>query len=413
MAQATFRSFVGLAKDTTNANLQIAHAGGATTLTMANIVQAGTLLTASGATVTAFIVDGPLTESVACSGNATGTTDGSTIACAATANPHSANAYVYFQVTASKGPTAYLKVTKLDFMDDYAQLYDASYTGSNVKDVGAVQGKRSGKFTIDGNVFADSFGYVLGCLFGAYDYTATSGGNPTTYKFSSNNAGNGQGNKYLFYDYNPGASNFRVFAQTLCSDLTIKIDPGSLLNYSANFISFASGVVANPGTIPPTYSAFTAIPSRVSSVTIGGTATPKVVSAEYSYKREQAEAIETLNGIQDPLTTFAGALSLTVKSSIVVDDDVQLLNYINGSQPAWVTTCTQGSTTATNGIAITTTKSNYEQVKVVQSGGKGYVTLEVPFTAVANSTDTTTAGGGISPGTLTLSTGTTTGATIY
>lgn len=411
--QATFRSFMGVAKDTSNAWLQVAHIATATTLTLRTITQAGTLLTASGATVTAFIMDGVLSESVACSGNLTATTDGATIACAALANAHTANAYVYFQVTASVGPTAYVPITKLDWGDDIDQLYSKSLIGSNVTPFAGVQGMRKAALAISGEVFADTFGYLLSSFFGAYDYTGTTGGAPTFYGFSPLNTGNAQPTPYLFYDYNPANSNTRVLARSVVTDLTLKGEPGAFLQYDATMMAFASGVVANPATIPPVYSAFTAIPARVGTVSIGGTATPKVQSVEYSFKRESPEAIPTLQGNQDPLTIFVGAAGVTGKATIVVDDDVQLLNYINGSQPPFLATFNQGTGTGANGVKIQTTKANYEKVKVVQTGGKAYVTLDVPFTAVANSTDKSTAGGGLSPALVTLSTGTTTGATLY
>ena len=412
MTQPVYRSFVGIAKDTINANLASSVIATGTTLTLNNIVGASGTIVSAGSTYTAVIVDGVLTESTVCTGNATGTTNGSTIAVTALANAHSANAYVYFQVTASIGPTAYIPVTKIDFSDDYVQLYDKGFRGSNVDIYGASQGLRTGNISLDGDVFADSFGYILSSLFGAYDYTATTGGNPTTYAFSPLNTGTAQPNPYLFYDYNPGAANTRVFAKTVCSDLTIKADPGALLGWTGTFKSFASGVVANPGTIPPTFSAFTTIPARVGSTTIGGTITGKLLSAEYNFKRQNIGEIATLQGVQDPLAIWAGPLDLTVKAAVVVDDDVQLLNYINQSQPSVVLTVNQGATTAANGVKVQTTKSNYEAVKVVQSG-KGYVTLELPFTAISNSTDKSTAGGGLSPALVTLSTGTTTGSTLY
>jgi hypothetical protein len=91
---------------------------------------------------------------------------------------------------------------------------------------------------------------------------------------------------------------------------------------------------------------------------------------------------------------------------------VQFNNYINASQPTVLLTANQGTGTAANGLKIQTTKSNYETVKVLQEG-KAWVQLEVPFTAIANSTDKSTAGAGLSPALTTLSTGTTTGSTLY
>lgn len=412
--QAQFRSWLGVAKDTTNAWLQIAVTATGTSLTLRTITQASTLLTGSGATVTAFIMDGALSESVACTGNATGTTDGSTIACAALANNHTANCYVYFQVTASKGPTAYIPMKKIDWMDDIVQLKDQNLRGSNTDVFGVAQGMRKGTLSVDGDIFADSFGYIVSAFFGAYDYTATTGGNPTTYGFSITNSGNAQPTPYLFYDYNPANSNTRVICRAVVSDCTIKADPAALLGHTSTIQGFMSGVVGNPATIPPVYSTFTTIPSRVATLTIGGTVTPKVETYEIAMKRATADPINTLQGNQDPLTIFVGAAQATCKMSVEVDDDVQFLNYINASQPSVLLTATQGSGTAANGVTIQTTKANYDSsTKYIQTGGKGWVTLDVPFTAIANSTDASTAGGGLSPVKLTVSTGTTTGATLY
>jgi hypothetical protein len=413
MTQSTYRSFVGVAKDTANANLASSVVATGTTLTLNNIVNgAASSLTAAGSTFSAIIIDGVNTETVACTGNATGTTNGSTIACAALANPHGANAYVVFQLTASIGPTAFIPVTKIDFADDYKQLPDKGFRGSNVITYDFAQGIRVGGISLDGDIFADSFGYLLSSFFGAYDYTGTSGGNPSTYAFSPLNTGTAQPTPYLFYQYNPGNNNTRVFAKSVVSDIQIKVDPGGLLGHSTKIMSFASGVVANPGTIPPAFSSFAVIPSRVATVSIGGTVTPKTLSYELTLKRDNFGEIPTLQGIQDPYAIFAGPANADVKATLVVDDDVQLLNYINGSKPSFTLTALQGATSAVNGIKIQITKLNYNSpTKIVQDGG--YVKLDIPATAIANSTDKSTAGGGLSPCLITLSTGTTTGSTLY
>ena len=407
MSQPVYRAFVGVAKDTINANLTSAIIVGATSLPIQNTVGTTGTLTTSGSTYSAVIVDGVNTETVACTGNfSTGA-----IACGATTYAHSANVYVYFQLTASIGPTAYIPVTKLDFMDDYAQLYDQGFRGSNVKNYGAVQGIRKSSISLDGDLFADTFGYILSSYCGAYTYTGTSGGNPTTYAFSPVNTTTAQPTPYLFYFYNPGANNTRVFAKAVVSDLTVKADPGALAGYSATIMGFASGVVATP---TPTFSTFTAVPAWHGTATIGGTVTAKVLTAEYTFKRENFSEIPTLQGIQDPYAIFAGPATATVKTTLVVDDDVQLANYLSASQPSFVLSCLQGATTAANGVKIQTTKANYEAVKVVADPGKGFVTLEVPFTAIANTTDGAAGGGGgYSPAVVTLSTGIVGSSTLY
>lgn len=414
MAQAVFRTWLGVAKDTLNANLQINHASGAVLLTLSNITPAATgTLTTAGATYSVVIVDGVNSETKALTGNLSAVTDGSTVAVTGLTNAHSANCYAYFQLTASIGPTAYIPMEKIAWDDDIDQLYDKNLRGSNTDIFGVSQGMRRAHLSLDGSVFADSFGYILGSYFGAYDYVGTTGSNPTTYAFSQLNTGNAQPPNYLFYYYNPGNGNTRVLANSVCSDFTVKADPGALLTHSSNIMSFASGVVANPATIPPAYSTFTTIPSRVAFATIGGTVTPKVESYELSCKRGEFGPIETLAGIQDPLDIFAGPNQVTVKATLIVDDDVQLLNYLQGSQPAFLLTALQGTTTGINGLKIQTTKANYEKAKIVPPGSKGWVELEVPYTAIANSTDKSTAGGGLSPVLVTLSTATAVGATLY
>jgi hypothetical protein len=359
--------------------------------------------------VSAVIVDGPLTETVACTGNATGTTDGSTIACAATANAHSANVYVYFQLTASIGPTAYLRCTKIDFSDMYAQLYDKGYRGSQAFEYGAQQGMRNSDFTLDGDLFADEFGYILGSFFGAYDYTGTSGGNPTTYAFSPQNTGTGQPTPYLFYDYNPGANQTYVVAKAVIGDLTIKFDPAALTQWTAVGKGFAIGPVATP---TQSFSNFTPVAARVGGTTIGGTITPDLATAEFSFKREEFGEVNTIQGIQDPLAIFSGPVSLAAKFSIVQADATQDLNYVNGSQPSFDVKAVKGLTTAQNGVQVHCSSANYDSVKIVQTG-KSYVVLDGGFHGLATTADASTAGGGYSPSKITLSVGTNTGATLY
>lgn len=414
MAQAAFRSYVGLAKDTVNANVYSAVAVGATSLALKNITGATGTLTTAGATYSAVIVDGVLTETVACSGNVTGTTDGSTIAVGATTYAHSINAYVYFQLTGSIGATAWLPVTKIDQADDYVQLYDKAYKGAQVDVWGAQQGTRVANIAFDGDLFPDSFGYIASSFFGAYDYTATSGTTPTQYAFSPLNTGNGQPPPYLVYIYEPGNSNTRVYAKSVCSDLTLKFDPGALAGYSATIKAFASGVVANSATVPPTFTAFTPLPSRVATVSTNSVVTGKVETAEYTFKRQAFGEIFTLQGIQDPLAIFSGPVSVSCKASMIVDDDVELLRYINQSQLPFLLTARigQGTAATDNGVTVQCTKANYEAVKIMNTG-KAWVTIDLPFTAIANTTDATTAGGGSSPVKLTLSTKTTGTSTLY
>ncbi len=479
--QSAYRSFVGVAKDTVNANLSATIASGATSLPVTNTVGTTGTLTTSGSTYSAVIVDGPLTETVACTGNLAA----GAVPVAATANAHSANVYVYFQLTASIGPTAFLRVTKIDFSDAYAQLYDKGYRGSQAFEYGAQQGMRIANFALEGDLFADEFGYLLSDFFGAYDfvtsptsvavtaasnigavcvitatgtwvtgqtvtisgaaggtwsvingtyqinqggsgtfqivasatptgsYTASSAtvSGPTTYSFSPQNTGNGQPASYLLYDYNPGANQTYVMAKAVTSDLGMKFDPAALTQWTASGKAFAMGPVATP---TPSFSAFTPVAARVGGTTIGGTITPDLATAEFTFKREEFGEVNTIQGLQDPLAIFSGPVSVNTKFTIVQADATQYLNYVNQTQPSFRVAAVKGgaSATAANGVFINCSQANYADVKITQTG-KAYVTLDGSFEALANTTDATTAGGGYSPARVTISTGTAGGSTQY
>lgn len=401
--QSSFRSFIGVYKDTINGNLNTNYASGVTSIVLQNVV--GT--PASGQTM--CIVDGPLTEQVTISAYNSGT---KTVTCSATTNAHSANVYAFFQTTSGIDPTSLLRVTKIDVSDAYDnKLYDTGFRGSQAAQYGAQQGMRVGNFSFEGNLFPDEFGWMLGSFFGAYDYTATSGSSPTTYAFSPQNTGNGQPTPYVFYNYNPGDNTLSVYAKAIVSDLTIKFDPVALTTWTAAGMSFVRGVISSPSAataLAVGFSSFKPLPSRQGAVTIGGTYSGLFENATYTFKREEFAPIYTLQGIQDPLALFSGPVSCTVATSIVMTDDTIYNDYINISQPTFEISAIQGTGTAQNGIDIKTQLANFEDVKVDVT--KSYVTLSGSFTALANTTNASTAGTGYSPALVTLSVGTNTGS---
>jgi hypothetical protein len=402
--QSAYRLFTGVYKDTINANLSTNYASGVTSIVLQNVV--GTPATAQ----TMTIVDGPLTEQVAVSAWNSGT---STATVAATANAHSANVYVFFQLTSGIGPSALLRMTKVEATDNYDnKLYDTGYRGSQAMQFGAQQGMRVGNLSFEGDLFPDEFGWILGSFFGAYDYTATSGSSPTTFAFSPQNTGNGQPTPYVFYVYNPGDNTLSVYAKAVISDLTIKFDPVALTQWTASGMSFARGVISSPSAATALgvgFSSFKPLPSRQGAITIAGTYTGVTESLTYTFKREEFAPIYTLQGIQDPLALFSGPVSCTVATSLVMTDDTIYNDYINITQPTFQVSALQGTGTASNGLVIHNNVANFEDIKVGLTG-KAYVTLDGSFTGLANTTDASTAGTGYSPAKVTLSVGTNSGS---
>lgn len=492
--QSAYRSWLGVSKNTTYGSLGATYPTSTTTFVLTNV-------TGTPANTQAVVfVDGNNTETLAVSSWTSGTS--TLVTTSSSQFAHNANTQVFFQTLGAVGPTAFMPVTKLDFSDKYDQLYAKPYIGSQVTATGAQQGMRIANFSVEADLYADTFGYIASSFFGAYDYvssisniqlaslSATSGsvitasvssaasfvigqevtltgavtggtGNwnavlgqtqvasvgtnsftfttgasvsgaptvsgasvstPNAYSFSPQNTSNGQPPPYIFWDYNPGNSNLRVYYGAVVSDLTIKMDPAALTQITASGMAFAGGVVAGTGStsvaaasvsVPtPTYSTFTPVATRVGGTTIAGNINPDVLTCEFDFKREEFGPVNTIQGTQDPLSIFSGPITATAKWSLVQADDTLLNQYINQTQPSFQIAAVKGAGTAANGVFIHENQANYEDVKITQTG-KAYVTLDGGHTAIANTTDASTAGGGYSPARVTVNTGTSGSSTQY
>lgn len=394
MPTMSWRTWVGLAPDRVNASLNNAgiFASNATALPLYQTVGTTGTLSTAGSTYSAIILDGPNTETVSVLSNLSG----GSVSVSATANAHVGPCYIYFQPTASVGPTAYLPVETAQLVDIYDQIPDNSNRGSAVSTVGVVQGMRTSTFDIGGAVFADTVGYLLGGLFGAEDYAA---GPPKTHKFAVLNGVStltppGQAYEpvpYIFYQYN--GYNQRAISGRV-SEVDITLDPKALMKYTAKVIARASGVVSTTAT--PTFSAVTPTAAWNGYLTLSGTNDFRCQSFEVTMTRENSEMIPVLQGNQDPATAELGPLKVTWKSTLYKDDDVALNEYINESQPTVTLTCTQGSGSTSTGLNFQMSKCNFGtgEDKVT---GKSYVVEDFTGEGIANSTDANTAGGGLSP----------------
>lgn len=383
-ALSSYKNYLGLAKVATTA---VGH------LT-ASVAAAGTSLTVdslggASASSSVIIMDGPLTEVKAVSA-----ATGSTITVAALANAHPAGTLFFVQPTASVGATTYTPLRTFKVPDKVNQLYDLSRRNALVKQVGAQQGLRDATWQFDGDVFPDTIGYFLGGLCGASDFT---GGTPNTHAFSVLNSGNGQPTYYAFYVYD--GVNTRVILGRI-QEVALKYDPKALLSHSTKVLAHASGVVANAGS-GPSYSALPPAATWRSSLTVGGTYTREPLTFDLTLTREEAENIATMMSTQDPFDTFVGPLVGTGKVSFVKEDDSHLADYLSGNLETLVVSFTQGTGATQVGLTIQMTSANYDQVEPMLQG-KAYNTEDGSFTLVANSTDATTAGGGIAPCKITL-----------
>ena len=157
---------------------------GAPTFLTAAVAAAATSLPVNGTVVpassTVYIVDGPNSEIATVSAGG----GSSTLTVGALAKAHPANTPIYWQLTASLGPAFYTPLTNIAPQDHVAFIPDMGVRGSNVDSYNQVAGAMYSEVQLDGDVFTDAFGFMLGSVYGAVDFSA---GTPNTHTFAGMN----------------------------------------------------------------------------------------------------------------------------------------------------------------------------------------------------------------------------------
>lgn len=379
MPIAAFRGWVGFAKAGTPTYLTSSVNAGATSLPVN-----GTSVPASS---TVYIVDGTLSETATVSAGG----GSSTLTVGALTNAHAANTPIFWQLTASLGPANWMPATGLNFADHLANITDNGIRGSNVSTYNVKQGTAHSEISIDGDVFPDTFGYVVGSVYGAVDF---SGGTPNTHTFAGMNtaASNGQPTPLLVFIYD--GYNTRLLAGAKCSEVQLKFSPDNNVSFTSKWLAFQSMVVANP---TQSFSAITPQGAWQAAASINSVTVPNVLQADFSIKRP-VEAIQTLDGSQQATVIWAGPLETTGNLLTTMEDDTNLNLYLNNTQPPVTFTLTNGTGASQVQVQLQMTKCQFTDAWAPTiTGGKGYVEMGGPVNAVANTTDANTAGGGYSP----------------
>lgn len=336
---------------------------------------------------TVYVVDGAKSEALAVSAGG-GT---ATLTVAAAANAHAIGTPIYWQLTASIGPVDYIPVTAFpDAADNIATVSDTGLRGSNVSEYAVVDVAGDSDINLAGDVIPDTFGYLLGSIFGAVDF---SGGSPNSHTFAGMNtaASNGQPTELMLWVYN--GVNTRLYLGAKASDLTLTYDPMMLFKWTAKFKAFLSGVVTTPTV---SFSAIGPQATWQATTTIGGTLVPNLMTATIDIKRASVDAIQTIDGNQSPYKIWSGPLQVSGTLDTVMEDDTYILDFLNNSQPATVITLTNGTGGTQVSVAVTLTKCNF-LTGWKATGGSPWVRAGGPIAGVANTTDANTAGGGYSP----------------
>jgi hypothetical protein len=289
-------------------------------------------------------------------------------------------------------PTDFIPVMKdsLKPVDIVDPLYDTGLRGSNALNYNYIPGRTRSTVDFGGAVFADTVGYGIAGLLGSVATTGASA--PYTHTISLFNSLTSnvdvQPISYTLTDFY--AVDVRSYPGCQFSDFSLKFNADGMLEYDTKTTGFQSELVADP---TPTFSTVLPTPVWRGTVSIGGTAVSTAMTGNIDMKRP-ATPIYGISNTQDPYQVFLGPLEVTGKITFVMEDDSQLLNFLNNSQPALVFNWAYGSGATEVQIQATLTKGAYTTGVIER--GEDFVQVSVDFNAQANTTDDG-ASGGFSP----------------
>jgi hypothetical protein len=115
------------------------------------------------------------------------------------------------------------------------------------------------------------------------------------------------------------------------------------------------------------------------------------------------EAIQTLDGSQQATIIWAGPLSTAGTLTLTYEDDTNINFYLNTTPIPVTFSLTNGTGPTQVQVLLQMTRCLFvDGWQETLPGSKGYVEVTGPVTAVANTTDANTAGGGYSPSRIVL-----------
>lgn len=266
-------------------------------------------------------------------------------------------------------------------------LYDQGLRGSNVLNYNYIQGRTRSTFDFSGAVFADTIGYAIAGLLGEVD--TTGGSAPYTHEITLLNSlttgTDTQPISYTMTDFY--AVDVRQYPGCQFSDFSLKFNADGMLEYDTKTTGFQSNTTSDP---TPSFSTLLPTPVWRGTVSVAGTAVSTAMTGNIDMKRP-VTPIYGISNTQDPFQVFLGALEVTGKVTWIMENDSQLLNFLNNTQPALVFDWNYG--TGANEVQIQATLSKGAYTAAVIERSDDFVKVTVDINAMSTTTDAGASGG--------------------
>lgn len=283
--------------------------------------------------------------------------------------------------TAEATPTSFIPIRTLKGGRAKTKLPDMSLRGSAVDSYAEADGVYHGLFTVEGDVFADTFGHFLLSIFGE---EAVAGAGPYTHAFTCLNSGDQQPPGTTLWDNY--SVNVRRYPGGQLSKLGLKWDDTGLLAYTAEAMTLGDATIAAPTT---SYGALAPHPAWASTCLIGGVAAYPL-SGECNISRA-VEPVHVQDGLQSPRYVWVGAMSVEGKTTLLMEADTYYQQFIDNTQPTLDFVFATGAGASATGLRLLMSKATWRDPTIDR--GASYVKLELGFKALGNTTDAGASGG--------------------
>lgn len=262
------------------------------------------------------------------------------------------------------------------------KLPDMSLRGSAVDSYSEADGVYHGTIGWEGDVFADSIGFLLKGILGE---EALAGAGPYTHAFNVLNSGDQQPPSHTVWD--AYGVNVRRYPGGQVSKLGFAWDDTGLLTYSVDFVTLGDAVVSAPtsafGTLAPH-------PAWASTCLIGGVAAYPL-SGSLDITRNDAGPVHVQDGNQGPRYMWVGSVALEGKCTLLMEDDVYYQQFIDNTQPTLNFNFATGAGATATGLQLLMSKATWREPAINRAGS--YVKLDLGFKGLGNTTDAGVSGG--------------------
>jgi hypothetical protein len=267
-------------------------------------------------------------------------------------------------------PTLYIPYNTIKVEDDIKKVTDDGRRGVLTKDFAVYNTTKSGQVEIDAMAYPDTLGFFLKAIFGQDTVTGSA---PYSHKFTVSNA---LCPSITVQDYN--AMTERQYAGALVQEVGLKFDSEKEISMTTKMISKASVVTT---TTTPAMSSTKPFLGFTAALKIGGTANLNMVGGEVTVKRE-AKLIFGANNSQDPSKYVTSRIEADGKITFDVEDETELMLYLNGTQPTLDILFTQDTNTS-----LDLSFGKIDVTKATVDRSQELVRVDLSFKALYNATD--------------------------